>query len=410
MDRFRAAVLMVALAVTGLWTGCTQQPGTTPARTPNQAVGGWFRPPQPPPEPEPLPPDPRVVWPPKAVWVVRRAYRSPEQIATLMEDCRRAGFNTVLFQVRGNGTAFYRSKLEPLAEEFRAGDPGFDPLEIACREAHRRGMALHAWVNVMPAWRGPSPPRDPEQLYHRHPEWFWYDQHGDREPLHKWYVSLNPCLPEVRNYLVSVFEDLVSRYRVDGLHLDYIRFPSEEAPKGSDYPHDARTLWIFKQATGNTPQQDKAAWSRWRTEQVTQLVRDIRAMTRRVRPGLKLTAACWADIEGVRKNYFQDGPAWIRNHLVDLVLVMNYSANTNVFRQRQEAWQRAAAGRPVAAGVGVYLHDSNAVTAEQVRLARTWGGGLAVFSDQALFTNARGQQRVDVIRPILTGPQPRLAR
>ena len=152
----------------------------------------------------PRPPAPRDVWPPRAVWVVRQVYSSPDQIADLMEKCRQAGLNTVLFQVRGNGTAFHRSTIEPPAVEYGGRDPGFDQLEVACDEAHRRGIALHAWVNVMPAWKGKTPPGDPRQLYNARPEWFWYDQDGRRQPLDDFYVSLNPCLPEVRAYLVSV--------------------------------------------------------------------------------------------------------------------------------------------------------------------------------------------------------------
>ena len=358
------------------------------------------------PEPEPAPPDPRTVWPPKAIWVVRHAWSSPEQIAGLMEQCQAAGFNTVLFQVRGNGTAFYRSRIEPLAEEYRGRDPGFDPLEVACREAHRRGMALHAWVNVMPAWKGKEPPRSPEHLWYTHPEWFWYDRNGRRQPLGDWYVSLNPCLPEVRRYLVEVLQEIVCNYRVDGLHLDYVRFPTDEGPR-VDYPHDARTLALFKAATGKTPAQDRAAWSRWRTAQVTQVVRDARAMTRRVRPELKLTAACWADIQAARRDYFQDGPAWVNAGLVDLVFVMNYTANTTVYRQRQEAWRRAVTPRPVAAGGGAYMHRGPATPLEQIRAARAWGGGVAVFSDQFLFANPqRASEWTAVLRGALLSPQP----
>lgn len=391
------------------------------------------------PEPEPAPPAPRTVWPPKAIWVVRHAWASPEQIAQLMERCQAAGFNTVLFQVRGNGTVFYRSRIEPLAEEYPRGDPGFDPLAVACREAHRRGMALHAWVNVMPAWKGTQPPRrraeitqtphlrsglaymgqsraqeggqdarPPEHLWYTHPEWFWYDRNGRRQPLGNWYVSLNPCLPEVRAYLTSLFEELVRNYPVDGLHLDYVRFPTDEGPRGVDYPHDARTLALYKSATGKTPAQDRAAWSRWRTAQVTQVVREIRAMTRRVRPELKLTAACWADIQAARRDYFQDGPAWVNAGLVDLVFVMNYTAKTSVYRQRQEAWRRAVAPRPVAAGVGAYMHRGQATTLEQVRAARAWGGGLAIFSDQVLFaTSQAASEWAAVLRPALLSPQPK---
>lgn len=355
---------------------------------------------------EPAPPDPRTVWPPKAIWVPRVAYRTREQIAAVMQQCHAAGFNTVLFQVRGNGSVYYRSRIEPLAEDYRGKDPGFDPLAVACREAHRRGMALHAWVNVMPIWKGNRPPPWGEHVYHTHPEWLWYDQHGRRQPLERFYVSLNPCLPDVRTYLADLFEEIVRNYRVDGLHLDYIRFPLDEAPRGSDYPHDARTLQLYHAATGKRPQQDAAAWRRWRTEQVTQLVRDIRARTRRARPELKLTAACWADLEGVRKDFFQDGSAWTRGGLVDLVFTMNYTRRTDVFTNRQAVWQRATAGRPVAAGIEAAAAPGDPATLEQVRLARVWGGGVALFSYHTLFGDSRTADAwAQALRPVLTAPQ-----
>lgn len=361
-------------------------------------------------EPEPSPPDPRTVWPPKAIWVVRHAYQSPAEIAALMDTCRAAGFNTVLFQVRGNGSAYYRSRLEPLSEDYRGKDPGFDPLVVACREAHRRGMALHAWVNVMPAWRGTSPPPWPEHIYYRHPEWFWYDQNGRRQPL-GWYVSLNPCLPEVRRYLTEVFEEIVRNYAVDGLHLDYIRFPSDEAPRGADYPYDARTLKLYAAATRRTPAQSKSAWSQWRVSQVNQLVREIHAMTQRVRPGLKLTAACWADMSGARRDYFQDGATWLREGLVDLVFTMNYTTNTGAFRQRQEVWRRAAAPRPVAVGIQASPHPGDRATLEQLRLGRAWGGGVAVFSDQIVFADRqRAAAWAASLRAALISPQPPMPR
>ena len=195
---------------------------------------------------------PQITQPMRAIWVTRFDYKTESDVARIVDNCANAGFNAILFQVRGNGTAFYDSKLEPWADELGGKDPGFDPLALAVERAHSHDVELHAYVNVMPAWRGTEPPEDPEQLYNAHPEWFWYDQHGDRQALSSFYVSLNPCLPEVREYIVAVFEDLAARYDIDGLHLDYIRFPNEPpaTPKGSgiDYPHDAKTLALYEAA------------------------------------------------------------------------------------------------------------------------------------------------------------------
>jgi len=395
--------LVVTLMVASVWvlvvSGCTS-PEAAPASREAYVV----------PRDQPvLPPRPRDVWPPRAIWVVRQVYDSPAQIADLMEECYRAGLNTVLFQVRGNGTAYYRSSIEPFEYTYRKGAPGFDPLEVACQEAHRRGLALHAWVNVMPGWQGDHPPSDPHQLYNKHPEWFWYDQHGKRQPL-RWYSSLNPCLPEVRHYLVRVFEEIVQRYPVDGLHLDYIRFPREECPSGSDYPRDRRTLALYRSATGKMPDQDVTAWTQWRTEQVTQLVRDIRRMTKRVRPGLKLTAACAPVLKRARTVYCQDGLSWLRSDLVDLVFLMNYTADTKLYRARQTTWQRAAGSRPVAPGIAINIpaNRSDRANFDQLELARAWGQGFALFSNHALLgVSSQNRRRLAAILPLLKSMQKR---
>jgi len=394
--------LLVSPAVLGLvlLVGCPP-PGTGPdTGKPSFGWGSQQR------QPEPSPPRLEKVWPARAVWVVRQNYTSPSQIADLMDQCRDAGFNTVIFQVRGNATVLYRSKLEPWAEELDGKDPGFDPLEVACREAHRRGLALHAWVNVLPAWRGDSPPADARQLYNRRPEWFWYDQAGRRQPL-GWYVSLNPCLPEVRQYLVNVFAEIVSGYPIDGLHLDYIRFPSEESPKGSDYPRDQRTTALFKlDSGGKTPASAGAQWSNWRTTQVTQLVRGIHRMVRQTRPRVMLTAACGHDPDEHRRRYHQDGPGWLRAGLIDAAFVMNYTKDTDLYRRRQEKWRNAVPGKPVIPGISVYMHDDDRVTVQQLQYARYWNHGVALFSASVLFDDdPRSRQRLQTVRPILQAMQ-----
>jgi uncharacterized lipoprotein YddW (UPF0748 family) len=210
----------------------------------------------------------------------------------------------------------------------------------------------------------------------------------------------------VRKYLVSVCREILTDYPVDGLHLDYIRFPNEESPRGSDYPRDQRTLALYRKATGNRPDEDKASWINWRTAQVTQLVKDIRSMQKRVRPKAKLTAACAPDPAEARKYRFQDGPAWVRARYIDLAFVMNYSRTTQTFRARQEAWRRAAPGKPVAVGIGIYMHGSDAVTLEQMRLAQRWGDGFGLFSSESLFDgSSRSEQRLDAITPTLLSMQ-----
>lgn len=344
-------------------------------------------------------------WPIRAVWVVRETYDSPEEIAELMQSIHEAGLNTVIFQVRGNATAWYRSSIEPFAYEYEDGDPGFDPLEVACTEAHRRGLALHAWVNVMPGWRDHRgqglPPEDPEQLYNKRPEWFLVDQHGRREPIPPtFYVNVNPCLPEVRAYLVSVMEEIVQNYPVDGLHLDYIRFVMDVTSQKSDYPRDERTLKLYRQATGRTPEDNPAGWAQWKRQQVTQLVSEIRAGVKQIRPSLHFTVAAAPDIHRARDRYFQDAAQWLARRLVDAAFVMNYTRDTEQFRKQHQSWVRAAGGGTIVEGIGVYMHEDPGTTRAQLALAERWDGGFCLFSHNALFTS-RGTAHLEAIRPDL---------
>lgn len=332
----------------------------------------------------------------RAIWVTRWDYRSASDIAHVMENCRRAGFRDVLFQVRGAGTAFYRSRLEPWADELGGRNPGYDPLAAACREAHRRGLRLHAWANVMPAWHGKEPPRNRRQLYHARPDWFLRDAREQRQPL-GWYCSLNPSYPEVRRYLTDVMAEIVQRYPIDGLHLDYIRFPIEHSPAYGpgqsvpDLPRDRRTLALFRAATGKHPDQDPELWTRWRADQVTRLTADIRAMQRRSKPKILLSAAVGADPDRSYRAYYQDSRKWVQKGLVDAVFPMNYDKSMAEFERHARNWAalrnaggRGAAGTAVVCGI-MFDQRSGGLVLRQLETAQRNGGHFAAFAYNSLF-------------------------
>lgn len=326
------------------------------------------------------------------VWVTRFDYRTQPDVVRVIRDCHEAGFNTVFFQVRGYGTAFYDSKIEPWAEELGGRHPGFDPLEVACTEAHRLGLSLHAYVNVMPAWRGTGPPRNPKQLYNARPDWFWYDQHGKRQTLQSFYVSLNPCLPQVRQYLTAVCHEIVTRYDVDGLHLDYIRFPNEPpaATGGADYPRDRQTLSLFMKDTNRHPDSDPQLWTRWRNDRVTDLVRDIHQMVKRAKPNILLSAAVGPDPSSHYRTHYQDSIRWMNEGLLDFVTPMNYTTDDRVFFERNQEFLKHRRRCAVAPGILVEPANlSNQATIAHVRrkldICRNQTGAFCLFAYSSLF-------------------------
>lgn len=321
----------------------------------------------------------------RAVWVARFHYRTAADIAEIMRESAALGFNTVLFQVRGTASVAYPSELEPWAEEFDDRNPGFDPLGVAVAEAHRHGLRVEAWINVMPAWRGKRPPANPAHLYHTRPEWFLHDARGRRQPLNDHYVILNPCRADVRDHIVAVAEEIVTRYAVAGLHLDYVRYAWEETPGAAQqFPGDPETLALYQRETGLRPADDQAAWSAWRTAQLTRLVVELRTMLARRRPDAALTAATWGNPERGLREYLQDAAGWLAAGVLDAAYPMVYRTRLADFENDLAVYDRLAPGSRLVPGLGIYLHREADQTRAQLDRCAARGGDWALFSFETL--------------------------
>ena len=327
--------------------------------------------------------------PVRGIWVARFHYRYPDDVRTIIANCAAAGCNTVFWQVRGEGTVAYPSRIEPWSREFGYRDPGFDPLALAVAEAHRHGLRIEAWFNVMPGWKGTSPPPMRGQVFNACPEWFMFDAAGRQQPLNKDYVILNPCLPEVRRHIASVADEIVARYDVDGIHMDYVRYAWDGAPGAKQgYPRDGRTLELYRRETGREPDDDVAAWDHWRANQLTRLVAEIRAAINRRRPGATLTAAVWRNPQLGYRDYLQNSVAWLRSGLVDALMPMAYTDKADQFDADIGAYRRIAGNRRVVPGLGIYLLNSAQQNRDQLSRCLRWGGDFALFSYESLFPTA----------------------
>ncbi len=315
----------------------------------------------------------------RAIWVTRWDWRSADDIRAAIDRCADLGGTAVFFQVRGNGTVAYGSRIEVWSEAFRFADPGFDPLRVAIEAGRARGIAVHAWLNVTPGWRGKDEPNDPRQLYRARPDWFLKDRDGRREPIERaGYLGLNPCLPEVRVYLVTLCEEIAAVPGLAGLHLDYIRFTSGDHDGIDAFPNDAVTRGHYRSAGGRDDGAE--AYRTWKVGCVTELVRAIRARVKATAPGLQLSAAVLSDPARALASG-QAWPAWAREGLVDALVPMAYTDDDEAF-VRQLATLRAQAGScPLVVGVGLYKHaDATQMERQMQAVARARVAGVALFS------------------------------
>lgn len=356
---------------------------------------------------------PRTATEARALWVTRMDYRKPEDVRAILHNAASHHFNVVLWQVRGNATAFYASKLEPWAFELTGDDPtslgqdpGWDPLRLACREARRLRLELHAWVNVFPAWRRtvPPPPAIP-QLWNTHRDWFMRNAQGDvmwpRDWWTYWYTFIDPGVPEVKEYLTRVFLEIVEQYPVDGLHFDYVRYPSEVG----DWSHHPVSVRRFQQQYKDhgkvTPQSHPVQWAEWKRTQITEIVHAVHRDSQAVRPGLCVSAAVIHDWPRGYNDYSQDARTWLARGIVEATMPMLYRYAPADFAPVARDHIRHAHDRHVLPGLNAGRTDAADLLA-LIDLSRRLGAtGVAIFSYRSLFPGHTPSAKA---RALLRGP------
>ncbi len=318
----------------------------------------------------------------RAVWITRFDWRTEADIRGAIARCGELGFRSVFFQVRGNGTVLFRSDHEVWSDAFAHEDPGFDPLEVAAEAAMKSGVQLHAWLNLMPGWSGDKEPKDQRQLYHSRAEWFLRDASGEREALSKQgYAGLNPCLPEVRDYLCALCVEAARVPGVAGVHLDYVRLTSGDQLGGIErFPADEITRTRFRIDKGLDASMHAVAFRDWKIECVTKLVQQVRASLRAEGAPTLLSAAVLADpVRALASG--QDWRAWAHRGLVDALVPMAYAEDDAVFKKLVQTGCASAGRCALIAGVGMFKHADPLQTVRQMEIARRAGAsGVALFS------------------------------
>ena len=344
----------------------------------------------------------------RALWVTRWDYSTITDVQTLVENSAGAGFNVLLFQVRGTADAFYTPGMEPWAARLSGGtlgqDPGWDPLQTGVETAHAHGIELHAYVNVYPVWAGATAPLTdtvPEHLFwtlsHRYADdWRHVDSAGVTMTLtNTAYLWGTPPLTDVVDRVISVTTDLVTRYDVDGVHLDIVRYANQQ------YSYDPFSNAGYEAALATDPTLTRAEWQR---RQVTLLVNRVYSEVLPLRPELRLSAAVWPVYqdrwgwgysEGY-SDYYQDSHGWVLSGTIDAIMPMIYpadvSASPDVLTPTQFSllvsdFLAHDGGRHVFPGISAQYADFDAV-AQRIAIARDLGAhGHAIFSARQVALN-----------------------
>lgn len=296
--------------------------------------------------------------------------RQQQELCATLDCLRSAGVNTVLLQTRVRATTIYPSDLEPwdgCLTGTPGRHPGYDALQFCIDECHKRGMELHAWVVTIPVGKWNA--LGCRELRKKYPRLI--RRIGDEG-------YLDPEQPETSRYLARICREIVSRYDVDGIHLDYIRYPE---------------TWRLK----TSRQQGRS--------HITRIVRAVSEAVKAGKPWVKMSCSPIGKHDDLlryrsggwnaRTAVCQDAQQWLRDGLMDELFPMMYFRDNQFFPFAID-WQEQAAGRIVVPGLGIYFLDPRegrwqlSDVVRQLYVTRQIGVGHCYFRSKFLTDDVKG--------------------
>ena len=355
----------------------------------------------------------------RPVWV-RPTETTPAQIEATLDAVSAAGLNVVLLETVWQGWTIYPS---PAASSYGIADQrpemvGFDPLQVWVDEAHERGIELHAWIHTFFVGTGDGA-GGAGPVLEAHPEWAAVEREdvGADGPMpssqEPGYYFVDPALPGPRAYVSDVLEEILVGYEVDGLHLDYIRYPVSQPWETAGFSYSDGARQAFGAEHGADPYELTpadalwATWTAWREEKVTSFVSEMRDMQRRVAPEVQMSAAVFPDPSDGLDKKFQNWAAWVDAGYVDFLTGMSFGTSGESVARDTSAMRARVGDRNLlyTATYGPFRGSTPDVVLEQVDAVRDAGAdGAALFAWNQLSAGQATALREGVFRVPATVP------
>jgi uncharacterized lipoprotein YddW (UPF0748 family) len=334
---------------------------------------------------------PRTEDPPRrGLWVLcegsQRVLERREGLAALLEDADALGVTDLFVQVYRGGRAWFPSLLAddaPHAALWR--EDGRDALAVLVEQAHRQGLRVHAWVNVLSLSSNADAPilrdlgRDAAVVDQKGRSILDYPSFDLPPPDRSYYrmgtpaVWLDPAVPGVAPRLAATFAELLTAYpELDGLHLDYVRYadvlpfiPGLRFGVGLSFGFGEPARARFQAETGLVaPFREVIAhgnrFDDWRREKLTELVAEVAQRARAARPGIQVSAAVVSDRARAYLVDFQHWAGWLDEGLLDFAVPMLYTLDHELLRHGVEELAGLGRRRALWVGLGSWLFASDA--------------------------------------------------
>jgi uncharacterized lipoprotein YddW (UPF0748 family) len=342
----------------------------------------------------------------RAIWLDRGTIvraGSEQGLAKIFDKLAGAGINTVFLETVNAGYPIYPSKVAPQANPLVRG---WDPLASGVKLAHERGIELHAWVWAFAVGNQRHnklinrPANYPGPVLAAHPSWASYDNRGSLFPPGQNKPFLDPANPEARQYVIALCDEIAQRYNIDGLQLDYIRYPFQDPAADRTYGYGIAARQQFRQLTGIDPTKisprDRVLWQKWtdfRTLQIDSFVAQVAQRLRKTRPNIIMSVAVFPLSEHDRLNKLQQHwEVWAQRGDVDIVIPMTYALDTYRFARLTQPWISSIKLGSALVVPGIRLFNlSSPIAVDQIQLARDLPiSGYSLFAVENLNSDLQG--------------------
>jgi len=305
---------------------------------------------------------------PTGVWVTvfseEKILTSKEAALRLINFCSKRNIDEIYLQLYRAGKPYYESKN--------------NTVNFILKEAKKNNIKVFAWINTLSV--GKNKEADIIKKYGRsvltRDQYLRSSAKNDKpNETDKYYLRdpqlfLEPGDSRVQDYILSIIDEVISKYpALDGIHLDYIRYPntvpyipdSRFTKYGLSYGYGERNITAFKKETGIDPKElngekfNSLLWDNWKRSNVTKLVEKVSKLLKEKAPNLLLSCAVFPSPERAYSLSMQDWPLWLELGIVDYVALMNYTID-NEFAKRvaQSALSQRGQGR-VYIGIGAFI-------------------------------------------------------
>ena len=354
----------------------------------------------------------------RALWVVAQSLNSASSLVAVVSTARKYGFNTLLVEVRGHSDSNLIVGKTPRTTGLTLQTSRFDPLKALITSAHAAGLRVHAWVNVNLVADANDLPTSRDHIVYRHPEWLMVprslaEELGKLEPENPAYLGtlsrwtrensdtvdglyLSPLTAEAASYSAKMLANLVSRYQLDGVHLDSLYYPDDTFDYSRSAMNELRTSVKASGLDAKLLKLDPAGqdvlyadhylehWAALRRSRLTSLLMRLRTTVKQHQPTVIFSAVLVPDKDDALNLQFQDWRTWLDARLLDVVCPTAYTQNVELFEKQIAAIRKIATSSKVWAGIGSH-RLSVGQTINNIEAARRQrADGVALFSYEDL--------------------------